>query len=1537
MFDPRLNWRCLWPVSTFNRILTNYSKHKSEQTRSLEKKLSIKVETSGAIEFLCKRAEECETLNSIFKVFDYQEPVSLNQEEFSREYIIQQLEKKFPKLLLDENIQVQYQDSMPSRIIPQILDNLKSNLSDLDDTRCIINFQGEVTNPQYVQRFIQTVKAETDIAGKLVLQLSPLSMPEYRFQPPDKIDAQVDALLRDTEIILAEQTDDLKQDISTFKQKSYKSLFYLDGFGLPDTSNSDVSQIIHPSKNFHCTVSVCEGETFSLVDMSNSDLSISSIEENNLSQDSVLAFSDCSRESGNILYDLTPSFDLNDISITIEEDLDDIQDFMNTILDDMLDDTWNRIITRHILFDLIDIAVDVTSTKIDGHELVVIRNPADESYELENDYSTNNNCVDDCQFNVLVMDDDIVEELTNSSVNIKEISRANGVRHDEEINMFNPVNQKIYMTKKKLIIGRYQTDSEAFGNSSLSKAVNESDWRVGMNNNVDKENEEPMDLTTNNIQNSIRGNIYKMDVVGDREDFFKESEDFPIDLSVKRGFEVTSNVKGIKDKKYGLVRDSQFITNNSTISTQVFNPEQYSRSNEYKEADSVSTDILECFENSIQTWLLEKVLPELLWAPITSYNQVTTTVDEKLMRRNATTKINTTRNKLLSKISADLKQMNDLQVESDESVVIKRVNGTDLQELTVTPDTLAIKAVNNLDIKEQVLENIFHQKALNEENQCSSLAYEITTNRKEEKRKLIDFVPEPLLYHTEIDSTKQDDIIMVPEIPQSPCVESQDKEIVVKKENVTHREVENFKVDDNFESEKLIKLKEYYGNMECEDVVLVQNKVDDKDKKQKDVTMVSESLNNKVSNGVSMKPSDPVIKKINDTVVRVRESKETHEVCDWLLVDQQLLKTNLFQEITKLETVLGFLLISRDLRCYENEIIYPDIILRPHVGIFLLKKENEMEDGIAGKVDVVYRQNYKLFQKLWFLVLDDLTEQVYSEILAMQSLTSRHGYSCTMHTMLVSATNLASVLYSIYQIEEIKASIPIPEAPSTSEILLTTICPVLNPVQVACVLQHVSVWEIATLEMDQLEARLNGLVPSDVLLLLTRVLCVDVYRYCVLSIHGRSNESLNNDVSTESEDGPQNLDSDNIGHDSYRDDKILQKKEGNDVQVFLSADFAERPFNENGLLADIKKEPVCMEDLHLEKLHINKSVENEEISNKFSNMSVHQQHDIDTTHQQLSSASHEKYELSQCIKSEPQYSLPEPFQKYSNEMEVDNSTTFPAPLIIHHEGNQKLQHYGNETDSSPSFSLRVDSNLPQNITKYGYQQYPVHFLQAQQPQNLSENSSLKDESVLLQGAVYPNVSSEETFSQYQEKNEDVISQQHNYNSNNLNLDKNKDNYSEFLDGRQIARQLYSASQTNSTTITDKSNLIPFANNIVRSNIKSEWPQSLPIKGLQNTIPLPITTVASTISIQDLPLFAKDNLGNGCDIKVEKEFEVSPYCISEGRSGDGSVGITATDKSSQKSRIFTSAWFKDSAIDLPSRECSNLKKKDRVFIPPYATE
>ena len=27
-----------------------------------------------------------------------------------------------------------------------------------------------------------------------------------------------------------------------------------------------------------------------------------------------------------------------------------------------------------------------------------------------------------------------------------------------------------------------------------------------------------------------------------------------------------------------------------------------------------------------------------------------------------------------------------------------------------------------------------------------------------------------------------------------------------------------------------------------------------------------------------------------------------------------------------------------------------------------------------------------------------------------------HGYSCTMHTMLVSATNLASVLYSIYQV-----------------------------------------------------------------------------------------------------------------------------------------------------------------------------------------------------------------------------------------------------------------------------------------------------------------------------------------------------------------------------------------------------------------------------------------------------------------------------------------------------------------------------------------
>lgn len=506
-----------------------------------------------------------------------------------------------------------------------------------------------------------------------------------------------------------------------------------------------------------------------------------------------------------------------------------------------------------------------------------------------------------------------------------------------------------------------------------------------------------------------------------------------------------------------------------------------------------------------------------------------------------------------------------------------------------------------------------------------------------------------------------------------------------------------------------------------------------------------------------------------------------------------------------------------------------------------------------------------------------------------------------MHNMLVSATNLASVLYSIYQIEEIKASIPIPEAPSTSEILLTSICPVLNPVQVACVLQHVSVWEIATLEMEQLEARLNGLVPSDVLLLLTRVLCVDVYRHCVLSIHGRSDESMNNDASTESEDGHQNLDSDNISHDYYREDKILQKKGGNDVQVFHSADFAERPFDENGLLADIKKEPVCMEDLHLEKLHINKSPEND-IANKFSNMSVHLQHDKDTTHQQLSSASHEKYELSQSIKSEPQYSLPEPFQKYSNEMEVGINTS--APLIIHHEGNQKLQHYGNETNSNPCFSLHVDSNLPQNITKYGYQQYPVHFLQAQQPQNLSENSSLhnKDVSVLLQGAVYPNVSSEETFSQYQEKNEDVISQQHNYNSYNLKLDKNEDNYSEFLDGRQIARQLYCPSQTSSTTIIDKSNPISFANNIVCSNMKSEWPQSLPIKGLQNTSPLPITTVASTISIQDLPLFKKDNLGNDCNIKVEKEFEVSPYCISKGRSGDGSVGITILPLTNHHKRV-----------------------------------
>ena len=59
-----------------------------------------------------------------------------------------------------------------------------------------------------------------------------------------------------------------------------------------------------------------------------------------------------------------------------------------------------------------------------------------------------------------------------------------------------------------------------------------------MNNDVDKENEEPMDLTTRNIQNSIGEKICKMDVDVDiKDDFFKESEDFPIDLTVKKGFE----------------------------------------------------------------------------------------------------------------------------------------------------------------------------------------------------------------------------------------------------------------------------------------------------------------------------------------------------------------------------------------------------------------------------------------------------------------------------------------------------------------------------------------------------------------------------------------------------------------------------------------------------------------------------------------------------------------------------------------------------------------------------------------------------------------------------------------------------------------------------------------------------------------------------------------------------------------------------------------------------------------------------------------
>ena len=66
----------------------------------------------------------------------------------------------------------------------------------------------------------------------------------------------------------------------------------------------------------------------------------------------------------------------------------------------------------------------------------------------------------------------------------------------------------------------------------------------------------------------------------------------------------------------------------------------------------------------------------------------------------------------------------------------------------MTPDNHAIKAVNNLDIKDKVLKNIVYQEAQNEENQCSSLVYEKSTNQKEEKRKLIDFVPETLLYHT---------------------------------------------------------------------------------------------------------------------------------------------------------------------------------------------------------------------------------------------------------------------------------------------------------------------------------------------------------------------------------------------------------------------------------------------------------------------------------------------------------------------------------------------------------------------------------------------------------------------------------------------------------------------------------------------------------------------------------------------------------------------------------------------------------------------